>query len=614
MWCQITPPDPFSGQTTIILWPLYSLYNALPSPLHWRLLHPLSTEPSLAPGAQEGHRRGESGVLQPGEEHPLAVALEGGQALSLQLPQGSIATMHNQEVSPQSTGTTPTGPTWSAPLEARRHAGSTEAARMFPEAHRSKAMLPEAGQQLAWSIPCQGTGQTSLSAVLAARPGSNQAPSTALCVVPHAVMHNSLPVAVTLACPGLPHQATAAPSSRQALDWGQGGHQPKKAVLAVLAQHGQTLQSDAFALDSEHDIQLSFTASHQAELAQPHQQGPAQTDHLVFCAAVSVHSSKLDFQAGAPAATGTAAAAGRSMGMPVEVIHISITPACLVTNLTSHHLRLQLEGPTALVASQPGRASQPDGQASRGVSNGMTHQSGASSSHSQADSALQVNQGSTWPLCCAASQTVPVLNAWRSAQPQLSGRQVDPKQAAALPRIALRVSLMRQSAVSAQQNDSSEGNADPPTPSSAPQTPVTPPGQRNPTSIEIVNLPHQHQAAHATSQSHDAVLLTQPCGRRHLHVASQDQQEWSPVVLAYRTLLSRGRLHLVFFVDPQPPVVLHNATSEMLSIAWADMGQHEAQHAQHAEQKVDLPAGACLDCNPYLDQTGQLNSLSCQAG
>lgn len=88
MWCQTSAPQPLTGQISIILSPLYTLYNALPTLLHWRLVNTADAQQPAQDWQTPG--QGQSGVLQPGEETALAVALEAGQALSFQLPRGAV--------------------------------------------------------------------------------------------------------------------------------------------------------------------------------------------------------------------------------------------------------------------------------------------------------------------------------------------------------------------------------------------------------------------------------------------------------------------------------------------------------------------------------------------
>lgn len=608
MWCQITPPDTITGQTSITFWPLYTLYNAMPGPIYWRLLNTANQTSDLS--AREMPEQDAGGVLQPGKECPLAVALQGGQALSFGLSERSIATMHSQDTtSPESIGSaarygqemasphrvsSTSDAAWSVPLEARRHAGSTEANRMFPEARRSRIMLPEAGQKLALSIPCISSGQGSLSVMLTARPGLNQAPNVALCVAPHAVLHNSLPFAVTLACPELPHQATAAPSSSQALDWGPVPIKPKKAILAVLAQGGTTLQSAAFPLDSDHEFQLSFSATPDKS---------HQSHQILFSAAVGVHTSSLEMPS---------ASAGNNAGSPIEVTHISITPACFVTNLTSHHIMLQLPRSTASLHSKPTAEPAHAGRDAIAVSARDEQDSGISTAPSQTSTALVAEQQQEWSLSCAASQTVPILNAWRLAQLP-STRHPEPKQGASLPNLSAQVVLVQKPAEVAAPGQRARGAS----PSSRQQSfppPVTPLSQQSelPDGATLRVFEVQQQSPAAGSELYGSVLLTQPCGRRHLHVLYEDGEEQMPVAVAYQTLLSRGRLHLVFFVDPQPPVMVHNATSEALSVGWAAVSHKHAQRGQQQQQQqFELPAGASLECNslPGLltNQTGRVN-------
>ena len=606
MWCQITPPDTTTGQISIVLWPLYTLYNAMPSLLHWRLLDNTPTEPL---SGHSVHREGTSGILQPGVQQPLGVALQGGQALCFQLPWGSIATMHGPEASPApSTGSTGNSPTraWSAPLEARRHAGGAEASRMFPEAHRRRSMLPEAGQKLALSVPCNTAEDTSLSVVLAAKLGSNKAPSTTLCLVPHAVLHNSLPFAVTLACSELPDQATAAASSSQALDWGPMQLKPKKAVLAVLAQHGQSLQSEGFPLDSQHDTQLTFNASCDTDPAQPQLQGSGGQKHqLKFFAAVSVYTSQLEMQAGA---------AGGSAGSAVEVTHISITPACFVTNLTGRHLKLQLQGSPVSQGVETKALAQSDTEhsAAKPLSTRTQHMD-VSSNQTQAYDTPQREGAEPWVMSCTASQTVPVLNGWQFVG-QSSSKHLDPKQATALPSVAAEVSLLH-----APSADPRTPDADTQAQPSASPSLVTPSGRDNCsvncTHVHMFTVQQPHTGTPASSGQQHGILLTQPCGRRHLHVFDDSQQgEGSIATLAYRTLLSRGRLHVIFFVDPQPPVTIQNDTHQRLSVAWVPLHRNQAQHAQYAEQCFEVPSGVSLECSPQSSllgaQTGEMVLIS----
>ena len=467
-------------------------------------------------------------------------------------------------------------------------------------------MLPEAGQKLALHIPCSGadpSNQHSLSAILAAQPGLDQAPSISLCIVPHAVLHNSLPFAVTLACSGLPMQATAALSSARALDWGPVQHKPKTAVLALRTQQGLTLHSDSVALDSEHHTQLSFTASHQG-------QGPLpQQGMTAFLAAVKVHIDTLGMR---PAALGTSPAG------PMEVLHITITPACFVTNLTNHSLQLQLLPATAQSRTEAGTANpKPVDRARRPAAVTAARRLLSDQSQREQRGNLESSEGQIpgqaqqpWAVVCPTSQTVPILNAWRFSQTH-DMRQSDTKQGASLPKLALQVSLhshLQSEPIAAARN--APGNTTmlhTPLFSSQMPAPQHELSAASEACMQVVSVPSDSIAA-SDAELQSSVMLTRPVGRRQLHLHPEDEQS-PPVTLTCCNLLSQGRYHLVFFTDPQPPVLLENATGQALSAAWFVVTRDAQEQQQPVGMPFSLPAGARLQSSPLLSllptQTGR---------
>ena len=495
---------------------------------------------------------GDQDIVQPGQEVPLAAGVNASQRLSLQLADEEAFSDHASGAAASEE--------WSIPLLIQ-HAGRLKPGIKLPVADDQSHVLPDAGAWQVIDIPC---GQiSSLSCLLVAQPGLDQVPMISLSLVPHAVLHNSLPFPVCLSFPSTEMEVPVAAGSSQALDWSSLKYRPKKVALAVREKHGSRLQSQAFALDTNHDTQLNFSgAVHSTQGT-----GSTGSQVLTFYAAVKVQNEPFEMRA---------ASEGSDEAHIMEVTHISITPACFVTNLTHHQLSLRLQGqPPEVVGQQPQWHEQPLGQ----------------TQIQQLAEQQQQQHRQSWQLSCGPSQTVPVLNAWQQPVPMTPQRpHVHPNPAAAA--LAVAVHLTPPTA------PSTEGNQKHMSTWLQSQTAVL--HSESMAVLKAVQLP-----VLGTGQSHGkhlphepAIALMQPCGRRHLLLT--DSQQDQPVLLAYRSTLSQGRLHLVFFTDPQPPCVFHNAAGEEVALVWSALhrDKHGVLQEQDSREVVKVPAGASLDCSP----------------
>ena len=573
MWCQLAAPDASSGQISVTIWPLYSLYNALPTPVQWRLSmrHPINHSSSNSGGGKQQSGTGSKadqafqalyeqgvGVVQPGSETPLAVASGSHQTLAF-----ALTPEHDSPLSGQPGPLGPAGaPSWSVPLHTCNPGSDTG----FPDElwPPDTGMLPPAGLWQALDIPT--SRGSALSCMLVAQPGLHQAAPLCLCLVPHAVLHNSLPFEVSLICPGAQQEVQIPAGTSQALDWSHVQYRPKKVALAVVESSCSTrLQSHAFALDGNHDSQLTLSTS-----AGTSSQLGAQV--TTFHAAARVQNDPFEVRSG-PGGVGG--------GVTMEVTHISITPGCFVSNLTQHQISLQLQEQQhqATAPLLPSSGKGPQGPLPQ--PQGPLHQ--PQSSQSQAP----------WHLACAPNQTYPILNAWRyPLQTPLQRLKAIPDP----PTSSLSVTVQ----------------LDPAAP--CPSLPATPhhselTGQRQrdsqTTHLQAVDvpLPSSHQTQTDSTYHKATITLMQPSGRAHLllpnpHAKPQDPQD--PLLLAYRCMLSQGRLHLVFFIDPQPPYVLHNAASEGALVVWCSLqrDKHGALHQVESEEWISVAAGGAVDCSP----------------
>ena len=578
MWCQLTEPDASSGQVTVAIWPLYSIYNALPAPVHWRVLNNPPSDSSSSSLQSDKQATAslavqDQGLLQPGFEQPLPIALESQQALAFTLVPCNQALSsikdshtHSRTMSLQS---------WSEPL--LTHSPVRDTASGFPASsqHTQMQTLPEAGLWQALDIP---TGQgSSLSCMLVAQPGLNQAPLVCLFLVPHAVLHNSLPFDVSLSCPGAEQELQVPASTSQALDWRHLQYRPKRMAVGVTeSSHGVKLQSPPFVLDSDHDTQLmlSTTAAPAATAL-----GSPNSQMLTFHAAVKVQNDPFDVRSG-PGGVGG--------GVTMEVTHISITPGCFVSNLTHRHLSLQLQGQQVQVPGPLPVASlhnlESPGQPEVG------HPYSQSAQHSQ------IRQHYIpWHLRCAPSQTIPILNAWR--HPPLNPSQRSrPTLVPPSSSLTVIVQLAPPSPPPSVLAHSPDKGPVPMAPSQTFQ-------HHSETSLlGAVDLPaltsSPDQAESGYRQA--SIPLMQPFGRTHMLLAEPHPGGGQPVLLACKCMLNQGRLHLVLFIDPQPPCVLHNATSAAMLIAWCSLQRDKYGELQETESEevITVPAGGSVDCSP----------------
>ena len=596
MWCQLTAPDAFSGQISLTIWPLYSLYNALPTPVQWRLSNrpPVNSSSSSSSGGVKlqpdtGNKIGqgataveeqELGVLQPGSEIPLAVALGSHQTLSFALTPQQDSPLRGQSGLPRLAG----AHSWSVPLHTCDPGSDTG----FPDGRVDTDALPQAGLWQALTIPT--SLGSSLSCMLVAQPGLHQAAPARLCLVPHAVLHNSLPFEVSLVCPGAEQEIHIPAGISQAFDWSHLQYRPKKVALAVTeSSHGIRLQSHAFALDGNHDSQLTLSTS-----AVPSSSSGGRV--TTFHAAVRVQNDPFEVRSG-PGGVGG--------GVTMEVTHISVTPGCFVSNLTQHQISLQLQGQqhqatAPLLPSPwqrpPDHLPQPHSSSTHHLQpQGLLHQPQGhlpwpQTSQSQLPAP---KQQAPWHLICAPSQTYPILNAWcypLQTPPQRPKPPLNP------PTLNLAVTVQLDPAAPSSPLPASPQDSDPT-------------GQRQcdsqTTHLTAVDVPSlTSRQTHTEAAYHKAtVTLMQPCGRAHLllphpHIDTQDAQD--PLLLAYRCMLSQGRLHLVFFIDPQPPCVLHNAASEAVLVVWCTLrrDKHGELHQVESEEWISVAAEGAVDCNP----------------
>ena len=613
MWCQFTTPDSVSGQVSIAIWPLYSLYNALPLPLQWRTSatspdpSPTWTPPSdVLKRGSAGVPAGDHGHLQPGEETPLAVAIDAGQSLSFRLGPEHGLTL---QTSPDQ-GPTPSK-MWSTPL-LTQPTGKSNVSAGFPA--DQSAAVPDAGLWQAIHIACdQGN---SLSCMLVAQPGVDQIPMVTLCLIPHAVLHNSLPFPVGLELLSAEGQLPVAAGRNQALDWSCLSYRPKKVALSVTEAQGTRLQSQAFALDVNHDSQLTFTGNETAL----HSVSASESHGISFYAAVRVHNEPFEIRPGREGA-------GESHTM--EVTHISITPATFVTNLTQYQLSLQLQGqqPEAagqlpqLLLQQPLLSVQQASTASQqqntwhgqeaDVGQRQVHQPQLAYQHQH----QQQQQQQSWQLSCGPSQTMPVLNAWRHPV-ESSPHRSPPHPASTAATLAATVRLYPSTA-------SSHPTSPKPAPSNASPRPQAAAHHDSMGKLHAMQMPTPLAATQDQSPDFDlgegTVALMQPSGRRHLQLTEPQQQQ--PVLVAYKSVLSQGRLHLVFFPDPQPPCVIHSTAAEAMDVQWCTLhrDKHGVLQEQCSREVVALAAGGSVECSPRScfalqqpgEASGELSFISC---
>jgi len=597
MWCQLSTPDATSGQVSIVIWHLYGIFNALPVPLHWRL----TAAPADSHTAQHARNdwngspaslpQEDRGVSQPGEEAALAVAAEAGQSLSFRLD------AEHSSTSQVSSADEPTAVTsneaWSNPLMGPA-AGSSNNSTRFPVDHPTA--VPAAGLWQPIDIP-SGQGNI-LSCMLVAQPGAYQGPMVTLCLVPHAVLHNSLPFPVCLDVSSDKRQLPVAAGSSQALDWSSLSYRPKSVALAVTETQGNRLVSQPFALDSNHDTQLTFSGN----ASSTSQSAAASSQSITFYAAARVHNEPFEIRPGRE---------GDGEGHTMEVTHISITPACFVTNLTQHQLELQLQGeqPGAIGQMPTASAHQPlslDQQLGTPTQLPSTRQAQMSYNVQMQpqQQQQQQQQQKSWQLDLVPSQTMPVLNAWRHASQGSSHRPQSHPTAATL---AVSVHLHPATAPS-QSTPLPAGHCHASDHShAAPDIQAT-------GALHAVDVPSQmvsNQAEGADSNlasSTTIVNLMQASGRRHLLLTSPQQEQ--PVLVACRSILNQGRLHLVFFTDLQPPCVLHSTAPVAMAIMWCSL-QRDKQgvlQEQCAQQFITLPAGGSLDCSPRSVHPGEHQS------
>jgi hypothetical protein len=593
MWCQLSTPDPASGQVSILIWPLYGIFNALPVPLHWRLSiatadsHPAQHARDDWNGSPASLPEEDHGVCQPGEEAALAVAVEAGQSLSFRL--GAEHDFTSQVSSGDEPTTVTSNETWSETLMTNAAASANNTAR-FPV--NQSAAVPAAGLWQPIDIP-SGQGNI-LSCTLVAQPGAYQSPMVTLCLVPHAVLHNSLPFPVCLDVPSAERQLPVAAGSSQALDWSSLSYRPKSIALAVTETQGNRLVSQPFALDTNHDTQLTFGGN----ASSTSQSATASLHSITFYAAARVHNEPFEIRPGRE---------GDGEGHTMEVTHISITPACFVTNLTQYQLDLQLQGqqpgamgqtPTAS-AQQPFSLGQQLGTPIQLPSTRQAQMSYDVQMHLQQQQ--QQQQHKPWQLDLVPSQTMPVLNAWRHAsQGSLHRPQSHPTAA------TLAVSVHLHPATAPSQSTPLPAGHRPASdyPHAAPHIQTT--GGLHAVDVLSPVLPNQAEGADSgLTSSTTTVNLMQASGRRHLLLTSPQLE--LPVLVACRSILNQGRLHLVFFTDLQPPCVLHSTASVAMAIMWCSL-QRDMQgvlQEQCAEQVITLPAGASLDCSPRSLQPGE---------
>lgn len=587
MWCQLTAPHASSGQISVTIWPLYSLYNALPAPVHWRLSNsPLASNGSssgssgklVSDRVNKNHQaaqdleKPEHGVLQPGIESPLAVALSSHQTLSFALmPQQDSHPPSRRQ--PNIHGETQS---WSVPLHTCDPGRDTAASPDRLQPTHTDA-LPQAGLWQPLDIPTS-QGSSPLSCMLVAQPGLHQAGPVCLCLVPHAVLHNSLPFEVSLTCPGSEQEIHIPAGTSQALDWSHLQYRPKKVALAVTeSSYGVRLQSHAFALDGNHDSPLTLSTS-----------ATASSQVTEFHAAVRVQNDPFEIRSG-PGGVGG--------GVTMEVAHISVTPGGFVSNLTQHHITLKLascwkepQGPVPRPQSSSTHPTQPQGPLHQ--PQGPPAQP-LSSQHQLAPPEEQA----TWHLTCAPSQTNPILNAWHYPL-QTPPQRPKPSLTPPTPSLAVTVQL--------------EPSPPFPTLPLPPQDSDRTGGSESwqhesqTTGLQTVDvpLPDSHQILHTEATARQATItLMQPSGRAHLllsdpHARPQDPPE--PLLLAYRCMLSQGRMHLVFFTDPQPPCMLHNAAPEAVCVMWCTL-QRDKQgtlHEVNSEEWMTVAVGGAVDCSP----------------
>ena len=581
MWCQLSTPDLTSGQVSIVIWPLYAIFNALPVPLHWRLTaaaadsHPAQHARNDWNGSPASLPQDDRGVCQPGEEAAVAVAVEAGQSVSFRL--GAEHDSTPQVSTADEPTVVPSNETWSNSLMTHAAGSSNNSAR-FPD--DQSTAVPAAGLWQPIDIP-SGQGNI-LSCMLVAQPGAYQSPMVTLCLVPHAVLHNSLPFPVCLDVSPDERQLPVAAGSSQALDWSSLSYRPKSVALAVTETQGNRLVSQPLALDTNHDTQLTFGGN----ASSTSQSAAASSQSITFYAAARVHNEPFEIRPGRE---------GDGEGHTMEVTHISITPACFVTNLTQHQLDLQLQGQQPLSLGQ---------QLGTPVQLPSTRQAELSHDGQMQNQKQQQQQHKSWQLDLVPSQTMPVLNAWRHASQGSSHRPQSHPTAATLA-----VSVHLHPATAPWQSTPLPAGQRPASdyPHAAPDIQTT--GALHAVDVPPPMISNQAEGADSNlASSMTTVNLMQASGRRHLLLTSPHQEQ--PALVACRSILNQGRLHLVFFTDLQPPCVVHSTASVAMAIMWCSL-QRDKQgvlQEQCAQQVITLHAGGSLDCSPRSMHPGEHQS------
>ena len=534
------------------------------------------------------------GVVQPGGEVPLAVASDMIQALSFTLMQPQGLSVFEKVRTDMPASATAPAQSWSQPLLTHTP-DSNSAGSAFPAGAQDTQTdaLPEAGLWQELDIPtAQGRD---LSCMMIAQPGLKQAPLVCLSLVPHAVLHNSLPFSVSLTSPGAEQELHILAGVSQALDWRHLQYRPKKIVLGgTVDPSGVKLQSQAFALDSNHDTQLTLST---AGVAAASAVGSLQGRLVTFHAAVRVQNDPFEVRSG-PLGVGG--------GVTMEVTHITVTPGCFVSNLTHHHLSLQLQGQQPQSALQQLNLTAQPPQSQRQVPPQL----------------LEVTHDySPWHLECAPSQTSPILNAWRypSTNPSQRSRPnplpptsfltvtVQLGQPAPSLRASMPDRIPQTPPETGQHTDQAQllSAADVPTvvPLVLPTSAVPP--------VDTTN-------SKAEASFHLATIpLMQPSGRTDHLLADLQAEDGQPTLLTSRCLLHQGRLHLILFTDPQPPCVLHNATSATLLVAFCTLQRDKYGELQEevSPEVITVAAQGHADCSPrsLLAQKPQGLSLQAQA-
>lgn len=218
---QVLPPEPATGQATVVLWPPARLCNRLPFAVHLEL--PPALDPDAGDGEPPGRCRRHE--LAPGEDLALAVAPSGGEVVrvaagpaaptSLPIVVPSLASLGDDEAALDS----------AAALSTAAAAGAGDA-----------LFLPPPGQAVQLHLPGAPAGFASSGsvAVWLVTEQASALPQLALTLLPLGVVRSCLPMPVQLCLPDCT-PVDVLPGSTALLDWQGRAEQPAEALVQLSA-------------------------------------------------------------------------------------------------------------------------------------------------------------------------------------------------------------------------------------------------------------------------------------------------------------------------------------------------------------------------------------------